>query len=117
MRFHHRLEQHKLAEQILATVNELLTRKGLTAQSRHSRRCHLDCSAHRDQKRTKPKTARCIRARRAKQRYFGMKAHIGVDADSGLVHTARGSSSNVADITQANNLLHGQEQMVFADAG
>lgn len=50
LRFHYRLEQHKLAEQILATVNELLTRKGVAAQSRHSRRRYLDCSAHLDQK-------------------------------------------------------------------
>lgn len=46
-----------------------------------------------------------------------MKAHIGVDADSGLMHTARGSSGNMADITQVNSLPHGQEQMVFASAG
>ena len=49
--------------------------------------------------------------------YFGMKAHIGVDADSGLVHTVRGTSGNVADITEGNNLLHGEETDVFGDAG
>ena len=47
----------------------------------------------------------------------GMKAHIGVDADSGLVHTVRGTSGNVADVTEANSLLHGQETDVFWDVG
>ena len=49
--------------------------------------------------------------------HFGMKAHIGVDADSGLVHTVRGTSGNVADVTEGNSLLHGQETEVFGDAG
>ncbi|MEW6695571.1 MAG: IS5 family transposase, partial [Pseudomonadota bacterium] len=48
--------------------------------------------------------------------YFGMKAHIGVDADSGLVHTVVGTAANVSDVTQASQLLHGQERDVFADA-
>ena len=56
-------------------------------------------------------------SQKGKQWYFGMKAHIGVDADSGLVHTVRTTSGNVHDIVEANSLLHGQEQMVFADAG
>ena len=49
--------------------------------------------------------------------YFGMKAHIGVDADSGLVHTVRGTAGNVSDVVQANSLLHGQETQAFGDAG
>ena len=44
-------------------------------------------------------------------------AHIGVDADSGLVHTVRGTSGNVSDVVEANSLLHGHETDVFADAG
>ena len=51
------------------------------------------------------------------QWYFGMKAHIGVDAESGLVHTARGTSGHVSDIAEANTLLHGQETVAFGDAG
>jgi len=46
-----------------------------------------------------------------------MKAHIGVDADSGLVHTVRGTSGNVSDVVEANSLLHGQETDAFGDAG
>lgn len=46
-----------------------------------------------------------------------MKAHIGVDADSGLVHTVVGTAANVNDVTQAHALVHGEETDVLADAG
>ncbi len=49
--------------------------------------------------------------------HFGMKAHIGVDARSGLVHSVLGTAANVADITQAGALLHGDEADAFGDAG
>ena len=51
------------------------------------------------------------------QGHFGMKAHIGVDTDSGLVHTVVGTAANVNDVTQAGALVHGEEADVFADAG
>jgi IS5 family transposase len=51
------------------------------------------------------------------QWHFGMKAHIGADRDSKLVHTVVVTAAHVADITQTAALLHGQEQQVHADAG
>jgi len=51
------------------------------------------------------------------QWYFGMKAHIGVDASSGLVHTVVGTAANEADINVAGQLLHGKEQTAFGDSG
>jgi IS5 family transposase len=47
--------------------------------------------------------------KKGNQWHFGMKAHIGVDAESGLVHTVIGTAANVNDVTQAGALLHGQE--------
>jgi IS5 family transposase len=55
--------------------------------------------------------------KKGNQWHFGMKAHIGVDADSGLVHTVQGTAANVADVTMAHALLHGQEETGFGDAG
>ena len=46
-----------------------------------------------------------------------MKAHLGVDAQSGLVHSVTGTAANVADIAQTHALLHGQEKEAYADAG
>jgi len=55
--------------------------------------------------------------RKGNQWHFGMKAHIGVDADPGLVHTVTTTAANAHDITQATALLHGEENIVFADSG
>ena len=55
--------------------------------------------------------------RKGRQWYFGMKAHIGADRDSKLVHTVVVTAANVADVTKTAELLHGQEQQVHADAG
>ena len=52
-------------------------------------------------------------SQKGNQWHFGMKAHIGVDADSGQVHTVRGTSGNVADITEGNSLLNVQESEVL----
>ncbi len=49
--------------------------------------------------------------------FFGMKAHVGVDAESGLVHSVVGTAANVADVTQAGALLHGDETHAFGDVG
>ena len=55
--------------------------------------------------------------RKGNQWFFGLKAHIGVDRDSGLVHTVVTTAANVADVTQTHALLHGKEEMVLGDAG
>jgi len=56
-------------------------------------------------------------SKKGNQWYFGMKAHIGVDAESGLVHTVVGTAGNVSDVSQTHALLHGEETLVFGDAG
>jgi IS5 family transposase len=55
--------------------------------------------------------------RKGKTWDFGMKAHIGVDAQSGLVHTVIGTPANVSDVTKVHELLHGGESLAFGDAG
>ena len=56
-------------------------------------------------------------SKKGNQWYFGMKAHIGADAESGLVHTDRGTSGHGSDIAEGNTLLHGDESVAFGDAG
>ncbi|SNY54105.1 Transposase and inactivated derivatives, IS5 family, partial [Pseudomonas sp. LAMO17WK12:I10] len=55
--------------------------------------------------------------KKGNQYYFGMKSHIGVDAESGLVHSLVGTAANVADVTQVDQLLHCEETYVCGDAG
>ncbi len=117
LRFRHRLEKHKLADQILATVNELLAERGLLLKAGTAVDATLIAAPSSTKNKDKSRDCEMHQSKKGQQWYFGMKAHIGVDADSGLVHTVRCSSGNVADVTEGNSLLHGQEQDVFADAG
>ena len=55
--------------------------------------------------------------RKGNQWYFGMKLHIGVDAETGIVHSLHTTAANVSDITAAPDLLHGDETLVCGDAG
>lgn len=55
--------------------------------------------------------------KKGNQYFFGMKAHIGADAESALVHHVHGTAANVADVTQVAKLLHCEENAMYADAG
>ena len=56
-------------------------------------------------------------AKKGNNCHFGMKAHIGTDVESGLVHPVQTTPANGSDISQAHKLVHGEEQAVFGDAG
>jgi IS5 family transposase len=55
--------------------------------------------------------------KKGNQWYFGMKIHIGVDSESGLIHSVETTAANVHNLTPAAVLLHGEETVVYADAG
>ena len=117
LRFRHVLEKHKLAERILATVNLLLGAKGLMLRSGTVVDATLISAPSSTKNASGERDSEMHQSKKGQQWFFGMKAHIGVDADSGLVHTVRGTSGNVNDVLEANSLLHGHETDVFADAG
>lgn len=117
LRFRHRLEKHKLAEQILATVNELLTERGLLLKAGTAVDATLIAAPTSTKNKDRSRDPEMHSSKKGNQWYFGMKAHIGVDAESGLVHTVRGTSGHVSDIAEANTLLHGEESVAFGDAG
>ena len=117
LRFRHRLEKHKLTEQILATVNEVLTDRGLLVKAGTVVDATLIAAPTSTKNKDKARDPEMHSSKKGNQWYFGMKAHIGADAESGLVHTVRGTSGHVSDIAEANTLLHGEESLAFGDAG
>ena len=117
LRFRHRLEKHKLADQILATVNDLLTEQGLLLRAGTAVDATLIAAPSSTKNQDKARDPEMHSSQKGNQWHFGMKAHIGVDAHSGLVHTVRGTSGHVADVTEGNSLLHGGETDAFGDAG
>jgi len=117
LRFRHVLEKHHLAEQILATINTLLRDRGLMLKSGTVVDATLIAAPSSTKNASGERDPEMKQSKKGQQWYFGMKAHIGVDADSGLVHTVRGTAGSVNDVVEANALLHGEETDVFGDAG
>ncbi|MDH2239802.1 IS5 family transposase [Pigmentiphaga sp. GD03639] len=117
LRFRRLLERHKLAEQILVTVNDLLSRRGLLLKAGTVVDATLIAAPSSTKNKDGSRDPEMHQSKKGNQWHFGMKSHIGVCADSGLVHTVRGTAGNVNDVLQANSLLHGQEEVVFGDAG
>ena len=117
LRFRHLLERHNLSLQILATVNATLSAKGLLLKSGTVVDATLIAAPSSTKNSSGERDPEMHQTKKGNQWHFGMKAHIGVDADSGLVHTVIGTAANVNDVTQAGALVHGEEADVFADAG
>ncbi|RJP62870.1 MAG: IS5 family transposase [Comamonadaceae bacterium] len=117
LRFRHLLEAHSLSLQILATVNATLAAKGLLLKSGTVVDATLIAAPSSTKNSSGERDPEMHQTKKGNQWHFGMKAHIGVDADSGLVHTVVGTAANVNDVTQAHALVHGEEVDVFADAG
>ncbi|CAM2160014.1 MULTISPECIES: IS5 family transposase [Burkholderiaceae] len=117
LRFRHLLEAHGLAAQMLAVVNEILSEKGLMLKAGSAVDATLISAPTSTKNGSGKRDAEMHQTKKGNQWYFGMKAHIGVDAESGLVHTVIGTAANVHDINAAEALLHGQEKDVYADAG
>jgi IS5 family transposase len=117
LRFRRLLETHKLAPKILAVVNELLSAKGLLLRAGTVVDATLIAAPSSTKNASGGRDPEMKQSQKGQQWYFGMKAHIGVDAESGLVHTVRGSTGSVNDVVEANALLHGQESEAWGDAG
>jgi IS5 family transposase len=117
LRFRHLLEGRALGPQILATVNAQLIQRGLLLKTGTVVDATLIAAPSSTKNSTGERDPEMHQTKKGNQWHFGMKAHIGVDAESGLVHTATTTTANAHDITQAHALLHGQEEVVFADSG
>ena len=98
-------------------VNEILSEKGLMLKVGSAVDATLISAPSSTKNGSGTRDPEMHQTKKGNQWYFGMKAHIGVDAESGLVHTVIGTAANVHDITAAEALLHGQEKDVYADAG
>jgi IS5 family transposase len=117
LRFRHLLEEHQLAERILATVNATLSDKGLMLREGTLVDVTLIDASSFTKNKDRERDPEMHQNKKGNHWHFGMKAQIGVDANSGLVHTLVGTAANVNDVTQAGVLVHGDESDVFADAG
>ena len=117
LRFRHLLEEHDLAADMLRVVNDILQAKGLLLRAGTAVDATLIAAPSSTKNADGERDPEMRQTKKGNNWYFGMKAHIGVDADSGLVHTVAGTPANMSDLNMAGALLHGQEKDAFADAG
>ena len=117
LNFRHLLEEYELAEDILKLVNAHLARKGLLLKRGSIVDATIIAAPSSTKNAQGKRDPEMHQAQKGNQWHFGMKAHIGVDADSGLVHTVTTTAANEADVVQVADLLHGKEEQVWADSG
>ncbi|MEK7221093.1 MAG: IS5 family transposase, partial [candidate division NC10 bacterium] len=117
LNFRHLLEEHKLQERFFAVVNELLEQKGLLMKAGTI----VDATIIAAPSSTKNREQRCdpemSQTKKGNQWYFGMKAHIGTDAGSGIVHHLHTTAAKTNDRVPFRRLLHGEEKAIFGDKG
>lgn len=117
MNFRHLLERKKLARKIFREVNQWLTDAGVLLKEGTL----VDATIIETPTSTKNKLGErdpeMHQTKKGNQWHFGMKAHIGVDARTGITHSFTTTAANEHDLNQASELLHGDEQFIFADAG
>ena len=117
LNFRHLLEESDLAEDILAAVNKHLARKGLLLKKGSIVDATIIAAPSSTKNAEGERDPEMRQTKKGNQWHFGMKAHIGVDADSGLVHTVTTTAANESDVEQVADLLHGKEEQVWADSG
>jgi transposase, IS5 family len=117
LRFRHLLERHDLAVDMLRVVNDLLQHKGLLLRTGTAVDATLISAPSSTKNAQGERDPEMKQTRKGNNWYFGMKAHIGVDTASGLVHTVATTPANVNDLNVAGALLHGDEEVAFGDAG
>ena len=117
LKFRHLLEENKLTERIFTAIKAHLAEKGLILREGTIVDATIIAAPSSTKNREGQRDPEMHQTKKGNQWHFGMKAHIGVDAESGLVHTLIGTAANVNDVTQAQALLHGDEKEAFGDAG
>ena len=117
LKFRRRLETHDLCQGLFAAINTDLAARGLLLREGTLVDATLIAAPSSTKNQAKQRDPEMHQTRKGNQWYFGLKAHVGADRDSKLVHTVVVTAANVADVTKTAELLHGAETQVHADAG
>jgi IS5 family transposase len=117
LKFRHLLERHDLTKAILDEINAVFTERGLLLREGTIVDATIIHAPSSTKNQSKTRDPEMHQTKKGNAWHFGMKAHVGVDQASGLVHTITGTAANVADVAQVHAVLHGQEKTAQADAG
>jgi len=117
LNFRHLLERHGLTETIFADVNAHLADKGITLRSGTLVDATIIDAPSSTKNKAGARDPEMSSTKKGNTWYFGMKAHVGVDAESGVTHSLETSTAKVHDSQVWDELLHGEETSVWADKG
>jgi IS5 family transposase len=117
LKFRRLLLDNDLTKALFEEINAHLAEQGLLMRAGTIVDATIIAAPSSTKNQGKTRDPEMHQTKKGNQYYFGMKCHIGVDAESGLVHSVIGTAANVADVTQAGALLHGEEEHAFGDAG
>lgn len=117
LNFRHLLERHDLTKAVFAAVVEHLEEHGAMLRGGTIMDATLIAASPSTKNKAGRRDPEMTQSKKGNQWYFGMKAHIGVDARSGLVHTAGVTTGSVHDAKVMDNLIREDDRAVFADKG
>ena len=117
LNFRHLLERHNLGPALLEEINSHLESQGLRLREGTIVDATIIEAPSSTKNRAGERDPEMHQTKKGKQWHFGMKAHIGVDSETGAVHSMSATPANSHDVTEAHNLLHGGETVVWGDAG
>ena len=117
LKFRHLLERHDLTRAIFEEVGALLGEKKLLMREGTLIDASIIAAPCSTKNQRRERDPEMHQTKKGNQWYFGMKAHIGADEASGLVHSVEGTAANVSEIRQTHALLHGEEKRAGVDAG
>ena len=117
LNFRHLLEKHSLGRVLLEEINAHLESQGLKLREGTIVDATIIEAPSSTKNRARERDPEMHQTKKGNQWHFGMKAHIGVDADTSIVHSMSATAANVHDVTEAHHLLHGGETVVWGDAG
>ena len=117
LKFRHLLQKHDLTRALFDEINVHLAERGLLMRAGTIVDATIIAAPSSTKNQKGQRDPEMHQTKKGNQWHFGMKAHIGADADSGLVHTVIGTAAHVNDVTQAHGLLHGEEIVAIGDAG
>jgi len=116
LKFRHLLERHDLGEELFHLVNEYLAENGLSV----SKGTIVDASLIEAPSSTKNKEGKrdpeMHQVKKGNEWHFGMKAHLGVDSKTKLIHSVGVTAANVHDSQMLEDLLHGEETKIWGDS-
>jgi transposase, IS5 family len=117
LHFRHLLEEHELGEKLFAAQNEIFQQQGWIMRGGSIVDATIIAAPSSTKNATGTRDPEMHQTRKGQQWYFGLKAHIGVDAGTGYVHSVTATAANVHDLDQAAILVRADDEVVYTDAG